>query len=104
MLALSPRVDRAILGAQQTRVASTSQATNVANRNVLYKNGRVFESDRIVYAKLAVFISSHRVDVVIAGDEASVTCAASNEADRDVVRAKFGERVLLVARQIDSKT
>ena len=73
------------------------------NGHVFDQDGRVFESHRVINTQLSIIIGSHRVQIVIVGDEACVTVASGNLPDGDVVRAELWEGVHLVSSQCDSK-
>lgn len=78
-------------------VTPTGEVTDAAHSDVLNEDGGVFESHWVIDSKLAVFISTHRVKVVIVGHEACVTVTAGDLPDRDVVRAELWEGVHLVS-------
>jgi len=81
VLTFAPGVDSPVFTAQQTCIASTGDAADVAHRDVLNKHRRIFEPHRIVNAELTVFISSHRVNVVVASHKAGVARTAGHQAD-----------------------
>jgi len=103
VLALAPTEDLAIVAAEETLVTTAGNLTDVSNRDFLYEDRRVFESYWVIDPKLAVFVSTHRVKVVVVGHEAGVPVAASHLADGDVVGAELGEGVHLVSSQVDAQ-
>lgn len=102
VLALAPTVDLSILSAEETLIATTGNVVDATHWNVFNEDWRVFKSHRVIDSKLAVFIRSHRIQIVIVCHEAGVTVTAGHLPDRDVVRAKLGECVHLVTCQRDA--
>ena len=103
VLPLTPTVDLAVVAAEKRCISTARDRRDVSHWDVLDEHRRVFESHWVIDAELTVFIGTHRVDVVIEGDEAGVTEAARHLPDRDVVAAELGERVALVSCQVDAK-
>lgn len=103
MLPLSPTVDSSLITAEEARVATTGDLTNVADGDVLDEDGRVFAAHRVVYAQLAKLVVTHSVDIVIVSYKACVAIATSHQTNGNVVGAELGELVHLVSCQIDSQ-
>ena len=103
-LALTPAVGRAVLSAQETLVATTSDLADMAHSDILDEHGRIFELQRVVNTELSMLIRSHRIDIVIVSHEAGVGVTARNLPNRDVVGAEFWEGIHLISGQLDAET
>lgn len=76
----------------------------MAHRDAFDQDWRVLGPDGVIDAKLPVRVVTHRVEVVSVGHKAGVLCTASYKSNRNVVAAKLGERVGLVAHQGNAET
>jgi hypothetical protein len=76
---------------------------NAFQGKAVHKTRGIFGVHGVVNSELAVGIAAHCVHVVVLSDEASVVKATGDLLNCDIVRAKPGNRISVIGKQVNTK-